>query len=420
MNLKHFQQLTKDRKDSLRLLQKKSMRGIRDSIIEKYSEPAHFIYELLQNADDVQATQVRLVLRQEGLFFIHNGTIPFSVTAPNRQPVGHINAITSIGNSSKSDRSNTIGKFGVGFKSVFQYTTTPHIYDPNIAFKISDFIVPEILEDTTHPLREKNETLFYFPFDHPNKTAQVAFKEIAHKIESLQYPLLFLNHLKKINWQIQNQFGYFEIKEKTTTKQDIKTIRLSAISAKGKTKNQSHFLKLQRQEATQNLAYSIVFLLDENKAICPIQNDYISCYFPTKVANPFAFLVHAPFLLTDSREGIKVGEEWNQQLLLLCAQLLTDGLEVLKKETLLTSEVFAILPFEKDKLSSLFSVFYECFLKKIQSTELLPTADNQYVGLSNAYLAESPSVLHTFSTTQLAQLVKNDQAQWVFPHSHQV
>ena len=71
---KHFQQLTADRKDSLRLLNKTSMRGIRESIIEKYSEKAHFVYELLQNADDVNATYVRFKLREEGLYFIHNGT----------------------------------------------------------------------------------------------------------------------------------------------------------------------------------------------------------------------------------------------------------------------------------------------------------------------------------------------------------
>ena len=37
---------------------------------------------------------------------------------------------------------DTVGKFGVGFKAVFQYTETPHIYDPNFQFKISKFIVP--------------------------------------------------------------------------------------------------------------------------------------------------------------------------------------------------------------------------------------------------------------------------------------
>ena len=35
-------------------------------------------------------------------------------------------------------------KIGVGFKAVFQYTSTPHIYDPNFKFKI-DHTVDENL-----------------------------------------------------------------------------------------------------------------------------------------------------------------------------------------------------------------------------------------------------------------------------------
>ncbi|MFK7932374.1 MAG: hypothetical protein AB8G22_02625, partial [Saprospiraceae bacterium] len=88
INKTHFQQLTTDRLDSLRLLNKASMRGIRDSVVEKYSETAHFVYELLQNADDVGATRVQFKLRREGLYFIHNGNIPFTVTPPNAEKVG--------------------------------------------------------------------------------------------------------------------------------------------------------------------------------------------------------------------------------------------------------------------------------------------------------------------------------------------
>ena len=190
INKSHFNALTRDREDSLRLLNKSSMRGIRDSVVERYSEQAHFVYELLQNADDVQATTVVFKLRKEGLYFIHNGQIPFTITPPNAEKAGHINAITSIGASSKKDENYKIGKFGIGFKSVFQYTQTPHIYDPNIAFKIRDLIVPELLQESTHPLQKTGETLFFFPFDHPEKTAAIALKEIQNRLQELEFPLL--------------------------------------------------------------------------------------------------------------------------------------------------------------------------------------------------------------------------------------
>ena len=206
LNLKHFHQLTQDREDSVRLLNKPSMRGIRAGIVEKYSEKAHFVYELLQNADDVAATDVRFLLRKNGLYFIHNGTVNFTVTAPNdTQNIGHINAITAIGDSSKKETNAAkIGKFGIGFKAVFQYTNTPHIYDPFISFKIKDLIVPQLLEQEPHPLRRAGETLFYFPFDKVEKPAQDAIDEIEDKLKNLPFPLLFLRNLKTINWETDN------------------------------------------------------------------------------------------------------------------------------------------------------------------------------------------------------------------------
>ena len=44
-----------------------------DSVVEKYSDQAHFIYELLQNANDAKATKSSFELSPNGLYFKHNG-----------------------------------------------------------------------------------------------------------------------------------------------------------------------------------------------------------------------------------------------------------------------------------------------------------------------------------------------------------
>ena len=54
----YFELLRQDREESASMLEKPSMRGIKDSVVEKYSDQAHFIYELLQNADDAGASSV--------------------------------------------------------------------------------------------------------------------------------------------------------------------------------------------------------------------------------------------------------------------------------------------------------------------------------------------------------------------------
>jgi hypothetical protein len=143
----YFDALSKERSQIADAFDKPAARGLRKSLSEKYSDQAHFIYELLQNADDAGAVSVSFILRKDKLVFKHDGTRRFSVSNPATESfdakngtLGDLNAITSYANSNKNEAS--IGKFGVGFKSVFLYTSTPHIYDPNIFFRLGREIVP--------------------------------------------------------------------------------------------------------------------------------------------------------------------------------------------------------------------------------------------------------------------------------------
>ena len=62
---KYFEELHKDRADSADTFEKPSTREMWRSIVEKYSDQAHFIYELIQNADDVGAETARFVLEKD-------------------------------------------------------------------------------------------------------------------------------------------------------------------------------------------------------------------------------------------------------------------------------------------------------------------------------------------------------------------
>jgi hypothetical protein len=199
-----FNRLREDREESAKVLEKTSMKGVKKSVTGMYSERAHFIYELLQNADDVKATKVRFILTHNELLFTHNGSIHFSISNPAKEEedmengkLGHVNSITSIGGTTKFE--SEIGKFGIGFKSVFLYTNTPHIYDPPFMFKIERFIVPKLLE-SDHSERGCDETLFCFPFDSKMKPDTV-YKEINEKLQNLDNSLLFLRYLEKIEWE---------------------------------------------------------------------------------------------------------------------------------------------------------------------------------------------------------------------------
>ena len=131
---KLFNALHDSRLEDFKVFDKSDYRGVWSSIVDKYPESAHFVYELLQNADDAEATEVHIILQRDKMLFKHNGRKHFDITKENDKNVGDINSITGIGDSLKATTQNKIGKFGVGFKAVFQYTDTPEIYDDYFKF----------------------------------------------------------------------------------------------------------------------------------------------------------------------------------------------------------------------------------------------------------------------------------------------
>lgn len=157
-----------------------------------YPDEAHFIYELLQNAEDAGATEVAFELEPNGCAFVHNGSRHFDEE--------DIKAITGIFSSSKKNNLEKIGKFGVGFKSVFVYTETPVVYSRNFSFRISQLVLPE---EITPIKKLGNKTRFEFPFNSQKKSAIAAYTEIKSGLDSLhEMTLLFLNNIKTISWKI--------------------------------------------------------------------------------------------------------------------------------------------------------------------------------------------------------------------------
>ena len=123
---KYFESLHNDRAESARTFEKPSMRKTWRSIVEKYSDQAHFIYELIQNADDAEATSARFTLEPGRLIFAHNGNRHFSISNPETEDIdfnegrlGDINAITGISFSNKHHRKTRLVSLVLDLKLYF-------------------------------------------------------------------------------------------------------------------------------------------------------------------------------------------------------------------------------------------------------------------------------------------------------------
>lgn len=424
-----FRKLSEDRSESAKMLEKASMRGLKKSVVEKYSDQAHFIYELIQNADDVGATAASFVLNKDKLVFIHNGTRHFSVSDLEKEEedslsgtLGDLNAITSIANSNKTSAS--IGKFGVGFKAVFQYTTTPYIYDPGIAFKIENFIVPVLIENDFKN-RKKDETAFVFPFDHPDRDADEAYDDIRHKLKRLVFPTLFLKNLKKITYRIGIQTGVYEkrvVEEKTIDG----TIAQKLEFDNGDAQYSKNYLWIFTRETEEGYRYSCGFFIDDKDKLVQT-NHYAFCFFPTKKTTNLNFIINAPFLLTDSREGIKAKNKHNIKMIDLLSDLAADSFIYLRDigmksgSMIIDDEILSYIPIKRelyvpndegDDISLL--PFYEKIKAAFRDNALLPSFKD-YVYVDDAYMAYASVISDLFTNKHLAQLVDNEDAKWVLP-----
>jgi hypothetical protein len=422
-----FGLLTKDRSESASMLEKPSMRGVQRSVVDKYSDQAHFIYELIQNADDVRATSAHFRLAVNGLFFKHNGPVRFTVSNPqneeadtNNGTLGHINAITSIANSNKTESS--IGKFGVGFKAVFQYTQTPHIYDPQIRFKIERFIVPHLLEADLD-WRKSEETVFFFPFDHRTKQPRDCHDEILEKLKALEFPVLFLSNLNSVSFESENVAGKYRKEVTRRVEHGDTTVQwlTLALEVNGK-RTAQRLIRFTRKNAS-GYSCSLGYALGENGRLVAIDRPAF-CFFPTKEVTTLNFIIHAPFLLTDSREGIKAGEKHNQELVQQLAQLAADSLPILRDNKLIDDGILDIIPYDVARFGSLddrrklsFMPIFTAIKGKFQADALLPTANGECSFKSCSFWASDTELVELFSDEQLAQLTGVKDARWVFRSS---
>ena len=191
-----------------------------------YSDSNHFVYELLQNAEDENATKVVIEYYNDQLVFYHNGD-PFDE--------GDVIGVSSMlmGTKDRND-AQTIGRFGMGFKSVFKYTYQPEIYSDNEAFVIKNYLLPVEVK-TKFDYKSKMSTLWYpdgggydakfYPFRGESHLTKIVipFKklndkgeivsvysmDVLNKLNSLSGEiLLFLSHIRDLYWINRNNDRY--------------------------------------------------------------------------------------------------------------------------------------------------------------------------------------------------------------------
>jgi hypothetical protein len=386
-----------------------------------YSDRSHFIYELLQNAEDacerLRATEnvgnfsVSFELYPDRLEFRHNG-ISF-----NKRDVG---GICGINEDIKSEYERQIGKFGIGFKSVFAYTQCPEIYSGEKTFCIKNYVWPEAI-----PLRHdvnSDETLIVIPFHKINLpflqnevTPEIAFDEIKKKLLNLSLrTLLFTNNISEIKWQVDEEKGSY-----IRTQKRENELRWVNLVSEGKEKEEwivfGKAIEIEGKQAKIETAYKTLSKEDGQKKILKATDTKLTVYFSTQKETKLNFLIQGPYNTTPTREDIRKNDSWNQGLIMETAVMVGESITLMKRIGLLDTNFLSILPLSPELFEQETNSFHPIFqeVKKVLSSDLklLPTSTGGFSSAKDALLGGSKELIRLLSSEQLEALF--EKKNWV-------
>jgi hypothetical protein len=395
-----------------------------ERIIQLYTDKSHFVYELLQNAEDAGATNVQFIQYPDRLEVMHDGK---SFTTENLQ------GLCDIGQSDKVNNLNQIGEFGVGFKSVFGICETVRLYSVPRKNEITENCHPFAVEiqDFTKPVDipaidvpTGYTTLFVFPYSvgfqfSGFKNLSVLNDSITKRLKNLGVTtLLFMRNLELIKYEVKipGKEASGECLLDTESVNDHCT-RVSAIeSENNKTDESLSFIKfsmpVDSRVSTRTIDIAFTIARDKNgkTTFQKAKNPCISVYFPTETESKLEFIVQGPFRTTPNRSSVPADEEENEALANQMAKLLRRSVLELRDMGLLDLSLIRILPLHEDNFDyyPLFYPLYEEMQDLFSSEMVLPTKDGRgYTKAANAVIARSREIAELLPSDLISELIND-------------
>lgn len=371
-----------------------------------YTNRTHFVFELLQNAEDAKASRILFTLFEDRLEVTHDGRIF------NEQDVI---GICGVGKGTKADDLTQIGKFGIGFKSVYVYTSAPEIYSGDEHFRMEHYVRP--YEVGPKEIEEPWTTRFVLPFDREDFNSEIAFQEIRERLCNLNsMTILFLRNLKEIEFRLPHSYG-------VCRRNDIKTVGDMRQVEIGTQKDS--WLIFERPilvpDSNHQVRVEIAFKLETDlvgdlEGINQIRESPLFVYFPTERDTRLGFLIQGPYRTNLTRDNIPNDDTWNKQLIVETATLIVESMHRLKEMDLLTVSLLEALPIRVEDFAQgglfhpIFSRVREAFINE----ELLPANDGTFVSAPSAKLARGDAVRNLLSDEELGDLFEaSNEVRWL-------
>lgn len=380
-----------------------------DLLVDLYPDRTHFVFELLQNAEDAlrrlngngSSGRVGFVLAADSVRFSHYGD-PFTTE--------DVRGVCAIARRAKESDLTAIGRFGIGFKSVYAITDHPEVHSGDEHFTVTDYVQPVAVPPI--PLAE-GETVITLPLKEG-----VGMDAVASQFESLghQRTLLFLRAIDEIAWLAGGRSGSHR-REEAPEADGVRRVKLLS-EVDGEHQGEEVWLVFSREVRHEEssagyveLAFRMTADDQGEETIDIIRDSRLAAFFPTEMPTGLGMLVQGPYRTTPARDNIPRDDDWNRYLVEETACLLVEVVRYLRDRGLLTARTFEALPLDRTQFSEgFFAPLFNDLHNAIWAEPLLPRHRGGYVAASRASLTDDPRLRSLVSRKQLADLLGEDEA----------
>jgi len=386
-------------------------------LADRYDDRTHFIFELLQNAEDAIGRRGDAAGPRKVTFALTSGRLTVSHFGRPFDEAD-VRGVCGIAESTKDQHS--IGRFGIGFKSVYTFTDRPEIHSGDEDFSIENYVLPKAAGRSA---REPGETQIILPLKAGDMTAE---REIARGFQHLGAgALLFLRHIDEINWSIAGgASGLYMRGAPVLLGSTVHRLTLVG-QVSEETEVDQNWLVFHRDVTTAAMdkvgRVEIAFSLTRPKepsepwSVQPVATSPLVVFFPTVVSTNLGFLVQGPYRTTPSRDNIPRNDPWNQSLVQQTATLLVDAMRWMRDNGMLDTAALRSLPTDRTKFpeGAMFAPIFDAVRQAFFDEALLPRFDGGFVSARQARLARTQELRDLFSAEQVASLFAAPGSAWL-------
>ena len=379
-------------------------------LANRYGDRTHFIFELLQNAEDALARRDSWQGSRAVTFHLAGKTLRVSHFG---LPFDELDVRGICGIAENTKDLTAIGRFGIGFKSVYAFTDRPEVHSGTEAFAIKSFVWPVATSEVEH---DPDETVIAIPLKDTDKSGH---DEIDRGLGGLgASALLFLRQIEEIRWSVEGGRAGHYLRESEEIEAGVRRVTVIG-QEQGQPDSDQEWLVISQAVTAKDgkpaghveLSFALARDKDsQRERIQRVKRSPLVVFFPTVVETHLGFLVQGPYRTTPSRDNVPHIDTWNQRLVGQTASLLGEALCWLRDNNLLDAEGLRCLPLDPEKFgeSSMFPPLYDATKSALSSECLLPRFDTGHVAAAHALLGRTQEMRELFTPKQLAVLYEEE------------